>query len=101
MVPSVLGQHDHGGMSMPPSTETMSRPKTGSLKGRIVELRKDSIVVDAKHDGKQHRMTIMTDTETKREGILAVGSEVQIKYREEPEGVFFATSLKGPKSKGD
>ena len=101
LVPSVLAQHDHGqmgGMSMPNPSESMSHQATGSLKGRIVELGKDSIVVEAKHDGKDHRMTIMTDTNTKREGALAVGSEVEVKYREETGGILFAMSLKGRKN---
>jgi len=104
MPQSILAQHQggthegmHGGMQHPEQT-TMGA-QTGSMEGKIVEMAERTIVVEGAHQGKVHRMTLMMDEKTKKEGVLKPGSQVQVKYRSSTDGMLYATALKGPKPK--
>jgi hypothetical protein len=56
--------------------------RTGSFKSRVVEIGEGTILVEGKYKGKVQRLTLMTDGKTKREGVIAQGAEVNVKYRE-------------------
>ena len=90
-----LAQHQHGGMMPSSSNTTMER--TGSFKSRVVEMGEGTIIVEGKYRGKVQRLTLMTDMNTKMEGVITQGSEVNVRYREDPGGMLYATALKGPK----
>ena len=90
-----IAQHQHGGTMAPPANSAMA--KTGSLKSHVVEMGEGTIIVEGKYQGKVQRLTLMTDAKTKREEVIAHGTEINVKYREDPVGMLYATALKGPK----
>ena len=95
---SLFAQHNHGGQMQHPGMSTMPA-KTGTLKGKLVEMAQLTMVVEGKYQGKVQRTTLMIDEKTKKEGVLKAGSEVEVKYREAADGMLYATALKGPKAK--
>lgn len=95
---SIFAQHNHGGQTQHPGMSTMPA-KTGTLKGKLVEMAQGTMVVEGKYQGKVQRMTLMIDGKTKKEGVLKAGSDVEVKYSEAADGMLYATALKGPKGK--
>ncbi len=64
-----------------------------------MEVKEGTMLVEGKFQGKVQRLIVHTDRDTKMEGEVVTGSEVTIKYREDPGGLLYATAVKGPKPK--
>lgn len=85
----VWAQHGGHGASPMPARDI---PKTGTVKGRTVEVDKTAITVKIDHKGMEHQETYQITDRTRIKGDPAAGTEVKVKYREE-QGVRIATVI--------
>lgn len=93
LTPGVLAQHDHGGHGghAVPSFPAQ-QVRTGKESGRVIGHDENSVTISMSKKGKNVEKTFFLTKETRRKGVADLGSDVEVKFREE-NGRLLATSV--------